>query len=106
MLHKELADAVLVHLAHYLITGFSYGHYFIQPSEQLSHHPTETIPVTLTGVVSVTTSVFLWAGTAVPARTTKMYPCAHISVHILPGHTGTPALLQIELVLVCSRNAL
>lgn len=46
MLHQELADAILAHLAHYLFTGLSYSHYFIQPSEQLSHHPSETIPVT------------------------------------------------------------
>lgn len=35
-------------------------------------------------------------------------PCAHISVHTLSGHTGMPepGLLQIDLVLACSRNAL
>ncbi|RMC13911.1 hypothetical protein DUI87_08994 [Hirundo rustica rustica] len=87
-LHKELAGAILFHLAHYLVTGFFCSHYFIQPTEQLSHHPNETIPVTVTAVVSITTSIFLWAGTAVAARApeSSVLSCAHISVHILPTH--------------------
>lgn len=86
MLHEELADAILFHLAHYLVTGFFYDHYFIRPTE---HHPNETIPVTVTAVVSITTSIFLWAGTAMAARTPKssvLSLCTHFCAHLIWSH--------------------
>lgn len=92
MLHKELADAILFHLAHYLVTVFFDGHYFIQPTEQLSHHPNETIPVTVTAVVSTTTSIFLWAGAAMAARTPESSVwslCTHFCAHLTRSHRHT-----------------
>lgn len=60
-----------------------------------------------TAVLSVTTSVFLWAGTARTPESSVLSLCTHFCAH-LTRHTGTPepALLQTDLVLVCPRNAL
>lgn len=93
MLHKELADAILVHLPHYLVTGFFYGRYFIQPTEQLCHHPSETIPVAVTAVMSIT-SIFPWAGTAVAARTPEssvLSLCTHFCAHLTWSYRHTRA---------------
>lgn len=94
MLHKQLVDSILIHLAHYLVTEFFYGHSFTQPTEQHSNHPNETIPVTVIAMVSITTSIFLWAGTAIAARTPEssvLSLCTHFCAYLTWSHRHTRA---------------